>query len=337
MKKDAVVKIMFYVVGVLMLGYIAASSDWMEIWSHLKSAPFGAIMLLMFFQCITTLLINIQWKSLADEVCNDISFSDVVLMNCMGNIVDSLTPGVKMGGELGRIFALKNRAKTGFADAAMIVGLQKTFSLFSFLLLTLGSLIWFSLTLSSRYKHYLYLFTLAIIVFFVVFTALILFSLKPNTIINILGKISKGSKIMSQIDETLKKYSHILARIFRNRRLFFSQMLLGIFIWSFYAFKLQVLINSFGIHADYISVAAITFISYVMGMIPLLPGGIGSFESCMTLLLNMAGTSMEMAAAIALVFRFVTFWFEVILSGLIIIIANIPIISRGDRSAKIQI
>lgn len=96
MKKDAVVKIMFYVVGVLMLGYIAASSDWMEIWTHLKSAPFGAIMLLMFFQCITMLLINVQWKSLADEVCNDISFSDVVLMNCMGNIMDSLTPGVKM-------------------------------------------------------------------------------------------------------------------------------------------------------------------------------------------------------------------------------------------------
>ena len=46
---------------------------------------------------------------------------------------------------------------------------------------------------------------------------------------------------------------------------------------------------------------------------------------------------MEMGATIAIVFRFITFWFEYILSSLIVIMANIPIISRGDKSAKVQI
>ncbi|NLZ54021.1 MAG: flippase-like domain-containing protein, partial [Thermoanaerobacteraceae bacterium] len=306
MKRNAAER-MLYILGAMMLGYIVASSDWIEILTHLKSTPLKVIMLLMFFQCITMLLMNIQWKSLADEVSDDISFFDIVLVNAKGNIMDSLTPGVKMGGELGRIFALKNRAKIGLANATMIVGLQKTFSLLSFSLLTLGSLIWFSLTLGSRYKHYLYLFTAAITAFLVIFAALILFSLNPDTIIRLLGKIFRGSK--SKIDATLRNYSHILTRLFKNKRLFFSQMFLGIFIWSFYAFKLRVLINSYNIHMDYVSVAAITFLAYVMGMIPLLPGGIGSFESCMTLLLKITGIPLEMGATISIVFRFVTFWF----------------------------
>lgn len=326
-----------YILGALMLGYIVISSDWIEMFSHLKSTPPRALILLMFFQCITMVLINIQWKSLAREISEDISFLDIFLMNAKGNILDSLTPGVKMGGEFGRIFTLKNRADIGLANAIIIVGLQKTFSLLSFLLLTLASLIWFSLSHGTSYKYYLYLFTAAITAFLMIFAALIIFSLKPETIIGLLGKIFRSSKIKFKIDESLRNYSSILTRLFRNKRLFCSQMFLGIFIWSFYAFKLQVLIKSYNIHMDYISVAAITFLAYVMGMIPLLPGGIGSFESCMILLFKITGIPMEMGATIAIVFRFITFWFEYILSSLIVIMANIPIISRGDKSAKVQI
>lgn len=336
MKKD-VIKRILYILGALMLGYIVVSSDWIKIWGHLKSTPLRAIMLLMYFQCITMLLINIQWKSLAGEIRDNISFIDIVLMNAKGNIVDSLTPGVKMGGEVGRIIALKNRAKISLADAAMIVGLQKTVSLLSFLLLTLVSLIWFSLNLGRDYKYHIYLFAGGTAVFFVILVALILFSLKPNTIIKVLEKIIKSSKTKEKIRNTLKKYSQKLRGLFKNKRLFFSQMALGIFIWSFYAFKLQVLMKSFNIHLDYISVAAITFIAYVMGMIPLLPGGIGSFESCMILLLKMTGIALEMAAVIAIVFRTITFWFEFILSGLILILANMAIFSRGDNNVKIQV
>lgn len=333
MKKN-LAKGILYGLGAVMLGYIVVSSDWTEIVSHLKATPLKAIMLLLIFQCITMLLINIQWKSLASKVSDHISFLDIVLMNAQGSILDSLTPGVKMGGELGRILALKS--KVGAADAAIVVGLQKTFSLLSFLLLTLGSLIWFSLNLGRDHRYYLYLFTAAITALTVILAALILFSIKPDKISGLLGKIFRGSKIKTKIDEALRKYSDSLTGLFTDKRLFISQMLLGTFIWSFYVFKLLVLVKSYNIEIDYISAAAITFLSYVMGMIPLLPGGIGSFESCMILLMKIYGLPMEVGATIAIVFRFATFWFEFILSGLILIAANIPIIGKGDKDAKVQ-
>jgi len=330
-------KLVLYALGAFMLGYIVLSADWIEFYTYLQVTPVKVIVLLLFYQCITKLLINIQWKSLASEVCGEVSFLDVVLANATGDIMDGLTPGVKMGGELGRIFALKSRVDIDIADASIIVGLQKTFSLFSFLLLTLGSVTWFSLSFGGSDKYYLYIFTAAIAAFIVIFAALILFVLKPETIMGRLGRISRGSKTIIKIEESLKKYSQILRRLFSNKRLFCSQMLLGIFIWSFYAFKLHVLVKSYHIQMGFFSLAAITFLSYAMGMIPLLPGGMGSFESCMILLLKLSGISVEMGAAIAIVFRLVTFWFEFILSGLILILASVPAICRGDNDVKIQV
>ena len=57
----------------------------------------------------------------------------------------------------------------------------------------------------------------------------------------------------------------------------------------------------------------------------------------MILLLKMTGIALEMAAVIAIVFRTITFWFEFILSGLILILANMAIFSRGDNNVKIQV
>ena len=70
----------------------------------------------------------------------------------------------------------------------------------------------------------------------------------------------------------------------------------------------------------YICLYAVTFISYFAAMIPILPGGLGTFEGTMSGLLLVYGLTPEEAVAVSLVFRFVTFWFVVLLSAAVILL-----------------
>ena len=44
---------------------------------------------------------------MALRVKQNVSFLDMLMMNAKGNVVDAITPGVKAGGELARVYELK--------------------------------------------------------------------------------------------------------------------------------------------------------------------------------------------------------------------------------------
>lgn len=337
MKKNRIRGIL-YVLGVIALGYIVINIDWKEVYIHIRSLSPEFIILLLLLQCITMLLLTIQWKAMALNIKKEVSFLDMLVVNVKGNIVDAITPGVKAGGELARLYELRKRLKIELGNAAIIVGLQKSLSLISFLFLTLCSLIWSSFTMGIKYRYYLYVFSTVIILFTIFIAVLMIFSLKPDGMIKLLGKVLGNHRFMYKIDKTLREYSSTIRSLLKDKKKFFTQMMLAVFIWMFYAFKLSVVMRGFAIEMDYISIAAITFLVYMMGMIPILPGSIGSFETSMLALLVIRDIPMEVALSIAFVFRFITFWFEFILSLLILVVYNVFLFARkGDENVRVRV
>ena len=337
--KRNLVKAILYVLGILAIVLIIINTDWKEVYVHIRSLPLKFILLLLLAQCITIFLLALQWKSMAFRVKKEVSFLDILMMNAKGSVVDAITPGVKAGGELARVYELRKRLQIDVGKATIIVGLQKTLSLLGFLFLTLFSLIWFSFTMSIKYRHYLYVLAAVIAVFSIFLGAIILFSLRPDVVIKLLSKLLSKTKLMDRIDKTLRDYSSIIKDLLRDKRKFFLQMMLALFIWVFYAFKLFLVMKGLAIEMDFISIAAITFLTYIMGMVPILPGSIGSFESFMLVLLAIKGISMEMGLSVAFIFRFVTFWFEFAISGIILMLDNIFTFVRsrkGDRNVEVR-
>lgn len=326
-----------YALGALAIVYIVINTDWKEVLVHISSISPKVIVLLLLLQCITILLLSLQWRSVALRVKKEVAFLDILMMNAKGSLVDAITPGVKAGGEVVRIYELKKRLELDTGNATIIVGLQKTLSLFSFLLLTLLSLIWFIFTMSSRYGHYLYIFSTAIALFSLFLVVLILFALKPKAIIKLLNKLFANTRFLGKIEESLENYNEIMKGLLRDKEKFYLQILLAVFIWAFYAFKLSVVMKGFSIEMDYISIGAITFLSYIVGMIPILPGSIGSFEGSMLVLLGIRGIPMEVGLSIAFVFRFATFWFEFIISFIVLLINNIILfVRKGEKNVGIK-
>ncbi|NLI61536.1 MAG: flippase-like domain-containing protein [Clostridiales bacterium] len=335
--KKKLIKSFLYLLAVIAFAFIMIKTDWKEVYLHIRSISPKIIVLLLLSQCFTILLLSLQWRSMSLKVKQGVSFWDILMVNAKGNIVDAITPGVKAGGELARVYELRKRLKIKFGHATIIVGLQKTMSLLSFLFMTLSSLIWFSLTISNQYKKYLYVFSFVIAIFAILLAFLVLFSLNPTSIIKPLKKMFSASKIMPKIDRALREYSKIVRSLLQDKRKFFSQMILALFIWVFYSFKLLLVMKGLAIDMDLISIAAITFLTYIMGMIPILPGSIGSFEGSMLVLLGIKGVPMEVGLSVAFIFRFITFWFEFIISCFIVLLDKVLLFPRkGDENFEVR-
>ena len=64
----------------------------------------------------------------------------------------------------------------------------------------------------------------------------------------------------------------------------------------------------------------ITFVAYMAAMVPLFPGGAGGFEAVLSGLFVSAGYGLSDALAIAVVFRFISFWLVMLFRVLFITI-----------------
>lgn len=205
------IKYILYLIGVIIVGFIIINTDWKKVYIHIRSISLKSIILLLLFQYITILLLTLQWKSMALNVKEGVSFLDILMVNVKGNIVDAITPGVKAGGELARIYELRKRLNIDLGNATIIVGLQKTISILSFLFLTLLSLIWFNFTMAMD-RQYLYIFLIAIALFSIFLGLLLLFSLRPYGLIKVLYKILGKSRFIEKIENTIKEYSNIIKK-----------------------------------------------------------------------------------------------------------------------------
>lgn len=333
-----VFKKLLVILGVIAIIFLLLNADFREVIKNIKSIPPKFLISGAVLQIITMILLAVQWKSITGWTDRKVSFIDIFLVNIKGNIVDSITPGVKVGGELARIYQLKQALGLDTANATIIVGLQKTISLLSFLFLTLISLVWFNLTLGNDYRHYSYLFSVAVIIFMLLLAVLIVVCLKPNIIGYIINRLPIKPGLRRRLNTGLRDYYNILLNLASNKRQFLYQFLLGIVIWGIFALKMFLIVTAFNIRLNLLSIGAITYLTYAIGMIPLLPGSIGSFEASMVALLGIQGVAIDIGISISIVFRFITFWFEFLVSLIIYIIEKLfSLYRKGGKYAKKEV
>ena len=226
--------------------------------------------------------------------------------------VPELTPGAKIGGEVTRALLLKSEMDYSAQEAATLVTIQKMVSFSSFFLINLFAFTHISSKIESlqgiviRFTVcFLLVALIGILVLFFVFTPWL-----ESVIIDRKPKY-KWTGVLHRYMITLLSNIKILKKI---KGELYKQLFLSLIIWTLFPVKMIILVHLFTTNYDPIFLTEITFISYMVGMIPLLPGGLGSFEATMTSLLTVMNIKVNQALGITLLFRFITFWFVIIIS-----------------------
>jgi uncharacterized protein (TIRG00374 family) len=124
-----------------------------------------------------------------------------------------------------------------------------------------------------------------------------------------------------------KKFRYIISRVFglldsastllRSGTLY-SGITLAVLAWGAEGIAFYVILNELELDVSITLAVGIYSVSILAGALSFLPGGLGSTEAVMVLMLKLAGASTSAAIAATLICRFATLWFAVVIGGIII-------------------
>ena len=295
--------------------FVLSKLDTANLLRSIKQVPAGTIVMLLGLQIMSQLLLNYQWYKIARFTRMNISFRDMFYINCQGAVIDSITPGVKFGGEVTRAVALTRKANCSGEEAATVVALQKLFSMSAFIVINLfavGYLVGKVPLLQARYLQ-ITIYSIMILIL-AIFVGIFLASrqLKEHLQRKSKPRFSWGIKVRGFLVTMLEQV--IFLR--QNSKMCTWLLLLAPLIWLFYPVKMYLLTIHFLPHANQVImyITAITFVSYLVAMVPIFPGGLGGFEGTMSGLLLTIGFTSSDAVVVAILFRFITFWLVMLLS-----------------------
>ena len=228
-----------------------------------------------------------------------LTFGQLFRINCEGACIEAITPGVKVGGEVTRTIRLSQAAASSKSEAASLVAFQKLFSFSAFFFLVLLSF------QGSRGRGEGTAFLLGLVLLFFLTAVLA-------------GPLSRhGLNTRNRFFGKLFEAIHTL----RGKPVQFTGLLLlSLGIWLIYPLKLWLLGRVLVPGLSFLETAAPTFSAYLVALIPIFPGGVGGFEGTLSALLVPAGFTLGQAVALALVFRFITFWLVILGSTLYLLL-----------------
>lgn len=260
-------------------------------------------------------IINVQWCRLALYMGEKVALKDIIHVNLIGTFVESITPSNKAGGEVTKGFLLKSKLGLSTDKAAALVVLQKTISITVFIFLNIMAIIWFIFTVEVE-NLYVQVLTIAFGVGIISIILIAISILYTEKLLYILFKIPIAEKTKIKIRESIFFTKENLINILKNKKAFKEQIILSLIIWLLFPVKAYLIAQALSLNINFISIGMVTYLTYMVGMLPLLPGGIGTVEGSTVFFLLPLGIGVSNSISMALILRFVTFWFVFFLSAI---------------------
>lgn len=315
--------------GIALLALLVLVVGGEEIRPALTGLSSRQLTALLLIQVVTLTLGSYQWYYLLKKRAGATSFGQVLAIHLCGNFVESVTPAGRLGGEAAKVYLFQRVTRLPYDQLAGLLAVRKYVSMLPFFALCA-----LSLTLSLRsmplppvvYGAFLLLaagFALACRLW------LHLGRREPER-----SGVGVGGWLPRVIGQGLRRAAAFLRHASASSQGLLSRrerrvlMLPSLLIWLLYPATVYLAgrFLGYGLAAGPAFMGA--YSAYLIGLVPLFPGGLGTFEGGMTFVLSGLGLSPAQGLAIALVTRLATYWFPLALSaaatGLVLAGGHVP-------------
>ena len=292
----------------------------------LKMANLGIIALAVLTQVFTYYLYTLRWQILNRLADMDVSIKKLLPIVLVGLAVNNITPSGRGGGEPVRAYLLsKSDENYHFEDSLATVVADRALDTFPFVVLAAITIA--SMALFFDFDMWLIvIMIMAVIVIVIILIVLIYMCINPNFgqrvdgwIIGLVRRFYKKNteKLENQIHEAIMGFQETMKLLISNKKGLAYTLTLSFVIWIFEIIRVYLVFLSFGANVNPIIIGEVFIVACLVGMIPLLPGGLGAIDGLMIIFYSAAGISSSVSAAATVIERLISFWMTTII-GLVI-------------------
>lgn len=317
----------FLIIGLIIMGVILYFVGIDTVFIALKVANLWYVGLAILLQCIIYYLYTLRWYIINHSAdMGDVKIRKLFPIVLVSLAINNITPSGRGGGEPVRAYILSRESKHSFDKTLATVIGDRALDTFPFIILAIltimGMVITFSLSL-------VWIITLVICVVVITVLVVILiymcineaFGVKlTNWIIKLVKrfykKFDEGTE--GQIREAVSGFQGTMRNLISDKSVLMYALPLSFVIWILEILRVFVVFLAFGANISPIVIGEVFILASLVGMVPLLPGGIGAVDGIMIFFYSGAGITSTISAAATVIERLISYWMTTIL-GLIVL------------------
>ena len=310
------------VILVVMLWFVGID----QVISALKVANLYIIDLAIAVQIITYFLYTLRWQILNKQADLDVSIRELFPMVLVGLAVNNITPSGRGGGEPVRAYILSKQKDYLFEETFATVVADRALDTFPFVVLAAITIILMTLYFDMP-TWLLAVMIVAVIAIIAILAIIIYMCINPNFgnkvdgwIVGLVRRFYKKNSVEleNKIHEAVFGFQDTMKNLVSNKKALYYTVPLSFIIWIFEIFRVYLVFLAFGANVNPIIIGEVFIVASLVGMIPLLPGGLGAIDGVMILFYSSAGITSSISAAATVIERLISFWMATII-GLVLI------------------
>ena len=256
----------------------------------LKMANLYIIALAILTQIFTYFLYTLRWEILVKLADMDVSIKQLIPMVLVSLAVNNITPSGRGGGEPVRAYLLsKDKKEYSFDETFATVVADRALDTFPFVVLAAITIA--SMALFMNFELWLLVvMVVAVIAIVAVLIVLIYMCISPSFgkrvdgwIIGLVRRFYKknSEELENKIHEAIIGFQDTMKILISNKKGLAYTLSLSFIIWIFEIFRVYLVFLAFGANVNILIVGEVFIVSCLVGMIPLLPGGLGAVDGLM--------------------------------------------------------
>jgi hypothetical protein len=287
-----------------------------EILNALEMANPWYVVLALLVQLLLFGLWTERWSINIQVVGIKIKKLALLPMLLVGMAVNNITPSGRGGGEPVRAYILGKYTKCSMESSFATVIADKGLDTFPLFLLAVITIIYAVLYLRLSTLTVLAL-TIALVLLVILFIIALYMSLNRKMgekvtkwLVKVIKRFSKKehSNLEKNALTTLYGFQNSIRTLIKNRKVLIYALPLSFLIWFVEILRVYIIFLAFNTSVSLELIAVIFVIATLIGMVPLLPGGVGAVDGMMILLFSIAGIPPSVGAAATIVERLISFW-----------------------------
>ena len=310
----------------------------------LKLSNLWFVLLAIVLQIFTYFLYTWRWSIINKTADMDLGIRKLIPMVLVSLSVNNITPSGRGGGEPVRAYLLAKEGHYKFEDTFATVIADRALDTFPFVILAIltiiGIILSFSLDISLIIFLILCVSGITAAVILLIYVCINeAFGVKLTAwIIRIVRRFYKNfnEDTEKRIVEAVISFQARMNSLLRDRDILYYALPLSFIIWIFEILRVYVVFLAFGANVSPVLIGEVFILASFVGMIPLLPGGLGAVDGIMILFYASAGITASISAAATVVERLISFWMTTFIGLIFLMKYGTNILDRSFELAETE-